>query len=70
MPSPSYWPIVVAFGSTMAARGIIIWQANSVGGLTVIALSGFIGMRGIYGWVFEPVAAESPAHAHVPAHHG
>ncbi len=74
MPSPSYWPIVVAFGLTMVAGGLIIWQGNSLIGLIVIALSGFIGMRGIYGWVFEPPTAESSAHEHEPehahAHHG
>ena len=65
MPSPSYWPIVVALGMTMSAGGLIIWQANSFLGLAVISVFGFIGIRGIYGWVFEPLAAEVEEHAHV-----
>ena len=67
MPDPSYWPIVVAFGITMVAGGLLIWQANTWPGLLVIAVSGFIGMRGVYGWVFEPVAEESAERVH--AHH-
>ena len=67
MPDPSYWPIVIAFGTTMSAGGLLIWQANTWAGLLVIALSGFIGIRGIYGWVFEPVAEESAERVH--AHH-
>ena len=64
MPSPSYWPVVVALGMTMSAGGLIIWQANSFLGLAVISVFGFIGIRGIYGWVFEPLAAEVEEHAH------
>ncbi len=58
MPSPSYWPMVVAFGVTMVGGGLLIWQANTWLGLAVIALSGWIGMHGVYGWIFEPPAAE------------
>ena len=67
MPDPSYWPIVVAFGVTMVAGGLLIWQANTWLGLLVVALAGFTGIRGIYGWVFEPITAESAERVH--AHH-
>ena len=69
MPDPSYWPIVIAFGITMVAGGLLIWQANTWLGLLVIAVFGFVGMRGVYGWVFEPVAEESAEHVHEHAHH-
>ena len=68
MPSPSYWPLVVALGVTMVAGGLIVWQGNTVIGLVMLALFGFIGIRGIYGWVFEPPTAEDSAHGHGHGH--
>ena len=62
MPSPSYWPLVVAFAITMIAGGLIIWQAHAIAGLTVMASMGLLGMRAIYGWVLEPLEEKEPAH--------
>ena len=55
MPSPSYWPVVIAFAITMVGGGLIVWQAHAIAGLTIMAAMGLLGMRGIYGWVFEPL---------------
>ena len=47
LPSPSYWPIVLAFGLPFIAWGLLysLWFAV-FGGLCVVAA--------IYGWVMEP----------------
>ncbi|MBI2855356.1 MAG: cbb3-type cytochrome c oxidase subunit I, partial [Chloroflexi bacterium] len=47
MPSPSYWPLVIALGLTLAAYGLIyhIALAASGAGLAVV---------GVYAWAFEP----------------
>ena len=47
LPSPSYWPIVLAFGLPWIGWGLIfnLWFA-AFGGLCVIA--------GVWGWVMEP----------------
>ena len=57
MPSPSYWPIVLAAGITMSAGGLLIWQWNTPLGFLIISLSGLSGLYSIYRWVFEPVTA-------------
>jgi cytochrome c oxidase subunit 1 len=58
MPSPSYWPIVIAFAITMVGGGLLVWQAHAIAGLTIMSSMGLLGMRGIYGWVFEPLEVE------------
>ena len=65
MPSPSYWPLVLAFAVTMAAGGLIIWEGHNIAGLTVMSSMGLLGLRAIYGWSFEPAIVEEG----VPAHH-
>ena len=47
LPSPSYWPIVLAFGMPIAAYGLIfnLWLAL-VGAIIIVG--------GLYGWVLEP----------------
>ena len=47
LPSPSYWPVVVALGLPFVAYGLIynLW-ITGVGVLLVLG--------GLYGWVFEP----------------
>ena len=49
--TPSYWPIVVAFGTALAAGLVIInpWLAT---------IGAVIGVLGIYGWIFEPAGPE------------
>ncbi|MBI4336434.1 MAG: cytochrome c oxidase subunit 4, partial [Chloroflexi bacterium] len=49
MPSPSYWPIVVPLGITIAAYGLVYHLALSGIGLAV-------ALAGIYGWAFEPAS--------------
>ena len=50
MPSPSYWPLVVALGLTLAGYGLIynLALAASGAGLTMI---------GVYAWALEPASA-------------
>jgi cytochrome c oxidase subunit I len=51
MPSPSYWPMVVAFGLPVFGIGLIFnYVISVVGGLILIA--------GIYGWALEPATAD------------
>ncbi len=51
MPNPSYWPIVVGFGTALSAGLVIInpWLA---------AIGAVIALLGIYGWCFEPAGPE------------
>ncbi|MGI9602308.1 MAG: aa3-type cytochrome oxidase subunit IV, partial [Acidimicrobiales bacterium] len=56
LPSPSYWPIVLAAGLPIIGYGLIY-------NLWLCVLGGLITGIGVYGWVFEP--ADDP-----DAHHG
>ena len=51
LPSPSYWPIVLAFGLPVIAYGVIYNLLLSVVGAAILLL-------GIFGWVLEPSVAE------------
>jgi cytochrome c oxidase subunit 1 len=55
LPSPSYWPLVIAVGFPLIGYGVIfnLWWALP-GALIVIA--------GVYGWIMEP--ADDPDAAH------
>ena len=59
LPSPSYWPIVLAFGLPFIAYGLIynLWFAVP-GAICVIA--------GIYGWVMEPSVDDEGGHDDAP----
>jgi cytochrome c oxidase subunit 1 len=61
LPSPSYWPIVMAFGLPIIAYGLIysLWLC-AVGGAIVVAA--------IYGWALEPPDAPGGDHGdhHAP----
>ena len=46
-PSPSYWPIVLAFGLPVIAYGLIF-------NLALAFVGGAIVLTAIYGWVLEP----------------
>ena len=50
MPSPSYWPLVMAIGLTAAAYGMLY-------SYPLAALGAFVTMVGIYAWSMEPVTA-------------
>ncbi len=51
LPSPSYWPLVVAFSLPVLAYGVIYHTL-------LIAAGGAIAVVGIYGWLLEPADAE------------
>jgi cytochrome c oxidase subunit 1 len=59
LPSPSYWPIVLATGLPFIGWGLIfnLWLCL-VGGLLVVTA--------IYGWVLEPATAPEAEHGHGP----
>jgi cytochrome c oxidase subunit I len=58
MPSPSYWPLVVALGLPLIGYGLIYNLAWAVAGA-------LITLGGIYGWGLEPADDdETPPHAH------
>jgi cytochrome c oxidase subunit I len=52
MPSPSYWPILVAFGLPVIAYGVIF-------NFVLIPVGGAIVMMSIFGWSLEPHTASS-----------
>ena len=60
LPSPSYWPLVLALGLPLVGYGLIfnLWIAG-VGALVILLA--------IYGWVFEP-PDDPEAHAHGEHH--
>ena len=62
LPSPSYWPLVLALGMPLVGYGLIfnLWWA--VPGVILI-------VAGIYGWVMEPATDPDAGHGH-DDHHG
>jgi cytochrome c oxidase subunit I len=50
MPSPSYWPIVAAFGLPVMAYGVIY-------NLLLIPVGGLIVLLALFGWAMEPPTA-------------
>ena len=50
MPSPSYWPLIVAFGLPMMAYGIIYHTL-------LIVIGAAITLLGVFGWALEPATA-------------
>lgn len=62
MPSPSYWPIVTAFGVLVLAAGFLIEFPWPYIKFPVPIIGGIISFIGVLGWSFEPAAPE--------AHHG
>jgi cytochrome c oxidase subunit 1 len=55
IPSPSYWPIVAAFGVAIIAGGLLTHYGISFVG-------GVIAMMGVIGWSNEPAAAPNSHH--------
>jgi cytochrome c oxidase subunit 1 len=63
LPSPSYWPIVLAFGLPFIAWGLIY-------NLWLCLLGGFFVIAGVYGWVLEPSVDDSTGHDDHEPHDG
>ena len=57
MPSPSYWPVIVAAGVALMAGGLLTHYGVSFAG-------GIIVFLGVVGWGNEPPAAESHGASH------
>jgi cytochrome c oxidase subunit I len=51
LPSPSYWPIVLAFALPIIAYGVIY-------NVLLIAAGAAVALLAIYGWALEPPDAE------------
>ncbi|MCE2531070.1 MAG: cytochrome c oxidase subunit 4 [Acidimicrobiia bacterium] len=60
LPSPSYWPFVVALGLPLVAYGLIY-------NLWITGLGALVILGGLYAWVFEP-PDDPEAHAHDDHH--
>jgi cytochrome c oxidase subunit I len=64
LPSPSYWPLVVALGLPLIGYGLIFNLAWAVPGVILV-------LGGIYGWGLEPADDdENPPHHHAPGDGG
>lgn len=57
LPSPSYWPLVTAFGLPIVAYGLIF-------SLWLCLVGGLIMTVGLWGWVIEPPDDPEGAHGH------
>jgi cytochrome c oxidase subunit 1 len=54
MPSPSYWPLVIAVGLFIMASGLLLADAFGPVSIAVCVIVGFLTVvGGIYGWSFE-----------------
>nr|MBA2388544.1 cytochrome c oxidase subunit 4 [Acidimicrobiia bacterium] len=51
MPSPSYWPLLLAFSLPVIALGVIY-------GLVVSVVGGALALFAIFGWALEPATAD------------
>jgi cytochrome c oxidase subunit 1 len=53
MPSPSYYPLIVAAGMPIAAYGMFY---EGPGMIILLAIGGALTLFGLFGWVLEPSA--------------
>ena len=61
LPSPSYYPILLAFGLPIVGYGLIF-------SLWLCVIGGAIVLGAIFGWIMEP--ADDPEAAHDHDDHG
>jgi heme/copper-type cytochrome/quinol oxidase subunit 1 len=55
MPSPSYWPLLVAIGLFITAAGLLVSEAVGTLAIPIFAVVGVaLIFAAIYGWSFEP----------------
>lgn len=57
LPSPSYWPLVLALGLPIIGYGLIF-------NLWLCAVGGAVVLGAIYGWIMEPADDPDAAHGH------
>ena len=57
MPTPSFYPLIVAVGLTLIAGGLISH-------LAVTIIGGILAIAAIYGWAFEPATAPKSEGVH------
>ncbi len=57
LPSPSYWPLVMALGLPLIAYGLIFHLGFAVAG-------GILVVSGVYGWALEPATDDEAGHGH------
>ena len=62
LPSPSYWPIILAAGMPFIGYGVIYNAAFAVPGVILV-------LAGMVGWLLEPPDDVDLAHAHEGDHH-
>jgi len=55
LPSPSYFPVIGAFGIMVMGYGVIFY-------LPVVAVGALISLIGFFGWVLEPSVADEAGH--------
>lgn len=64
LPSPSYWPLVLALGLPVIGYALIF-------NLWFLLLGGALVIAGIYGWILEPPDdPEAPHDEHENGEHG
>jgi len=59
MPSPSYWPLVIAFGIAWIGGGLLIEFPFAYIKFPISFIGGAIAFLGVLGWANEPAAAEA-----------
>jgi len=67
MPSPSYWPLVTAFGVAWIGGGLMIGFPLNYIKFPISFVGGIIAFLGVVGWANEPASAPG---AHHGASHG
>jgi cytochrome c oxidase subunit I len=63
LPSPSYWPLVIALGLPLIAYGLIFTLWLALPGVVLV-------VGGIWGWVLEPATDPEDVHEHPPTGSG
>jgi cytochrome c oxidase subunit 1 len=58
MPSPSFYPIVSAFGVAVTGTGLVFSSTDFVG-WGIVALGVLTALWGFFGWAAEPITRES-----------
>ncbi|MDZ7734416.1 MAG: cytochrome c oxidase subunit 4 [Acidimicrobiia bacterium] len=61
LPSPSYWPLVIAVGFPIVGYGVIY-------NLWLCLIGGALLLAGIFGWAFEPADDPDAPHGHDGGH--